>query len=287
MQDLNNKTAFVTGGASGIGLGITNALVDAGARVVIADFREDYIAQALEHFEQLGKRDRVHAIRCDVTDRDNMAAAAIETEKVFGPVHVLVNNAGIGIQGPFNGTTYADWDFGLGVNLGGVINGLQTFLPRMRAHGQGGHVVNTSSLSALVPMPSNFVIYVAAKAAVIAISETIKSDLEADNIGVTVLCPGPVRTNIGQLEKNRPAHFSSGEAYQAAENAGQTQAHFPSALEPDEVGRRVVNAIHNNDLYLITHGEWRPIAEQRNAQILAAMPTELDPALVEMLGGRS
>jgi len=132
-------------------------------------------------------------------------------------------------------------------------------------------------------MPSNFVIYVAAKAAVIAISETIQMDLAGDHIGVTVLCPGPVRTNIGQLAKNRPAHFSSGEAYEEAEKAGQTIAHFPSALEPDEVGRRVLRAIQDNALYLITHGEWREMAEQRNDCILGAMPTELDPALVEML----
>jgi len=133
MHDFNQKTAFVTGGASGIGLGISNALLAAGARVVIADFRADHIEQALTQFDERGLRDRVHTIRCDVTDRDSMAAAAAETARTFGNVHALVNNAGIGIQGPFSGTTYADWDFGLGVNLGGVINGLQTFLPGMRA----------------------------------------------------------------------------------------------------------------------------------------------------------
>ena len=286
MKTVKDRVAFVTGGASGIGLGIAGALVGAGMRAVIADLRQDHIDQALSQFEQRGQASRVHAIRLDVTDREAMSAAADEAEQVFGKVHVLVNNAGVGIQGPFKGTTYADWDFGLAVNLGGVINGLQTFLPRLRAHGEGGHIVNTSSLSALVPMPAQFVIYVAAKAAVIAISETLRGELAQDNIGVTVLCPGPVRTNIHELSKNRPPQFSAGKAYQAAEEAGGTQVPFASMMEPAEVGSLVLGAIKNDDLYVVTHGEWRAAAAARQAAILAAMPDKLDPALVAMLQAR-
>jgi NAD(P)-dependent dehydrogenase (short-subunit alcohol dehydrogenase family) len=177
MKDVQDKVAFITGGASGIGLGIAGAFVEAGMRVVLADLRQDHIDAALGAFRERGQSKNVHAIRVDVTDRAAMAAAADQTERVFGKVHVLVNNAGVGIQGPFKGITYADWDFGLAVNLGGVINGLQTFLPRIRAHGEGGHIVNTASLAALVPMPAQFVIYVAAKAAVVTISETIRTEL--------------------------------------------------------------------------------------------------------------
>jgi len=201
MKDVRRKVAFITGGASGIGLGIAGACIDAGMQAVLADLRQDHIDEALAGFARRGQSESVHAIRLDVTDRAAIAAAADETERLFGKVHVLVNNAGVGINGPFAGITYADWDFGLAVNLGGVINGLQTFLPRIRAHREGGHVVNTASLAALVPMPAAFVTYVAGKAAVVAISETIRGELARDGIGVSVLCPGPVKTNIHEVAK--------------------------------------------------------------------------------------
>jgi NAD(P)-dependent dehydrogenase (short-subunit alcohol dehydrogenase family) len=286
MQHVEDKVAFITGGASGIGLGIAGAFLAAGMKVMIADLRQDHIDTALASLGRSGNAAALQAIQLDVTDRAAMAAAADETERVFGKMHVLVNNAGVGIQGPFRGITYADWDFGLGVNLGGVINGIQTFLPRIRAHAEGGHIVNTASLAALVPMPSAFVVYVAAKAAVVTISETIRGDLANDNIGVSVLCPGPVRTNIHELSKNRPPQFGVGDAYRRAEEAGGTQVSFPTMMEPAEVGARVLNAIRNNDLYIITHGEWRPQAAARHAALLAAMPEKLDPALVAMLEGR-
>jgi NAD(P)-dependent dehydrogenase (short-subunit alcohol dehydrogenase family) len=287
MQQVEGKVAFITGGASGIGLGIAGTFLEAGMKVVIADLRQDHIDSSMASLGRAAKAPgSLHAIRLDVTDRAAMSAAADETERVFGKLHVLVNNAGIGIQGPFQGITYADWDFGLGVNLGGVINGIQTFLPRIRAHREGGHIVSTASLAALVQMPSAFVIYAAAKAAVVTISEAIRGDLANDNIGVSVLCPGPVRTNIGELAKNRPPQFGVGDAYREAEEAGATRVSFPSMMEPAEVGALVLNAVRNNDFYIITHGEWRSQAAARHAAVLAAMPEKLDPALVAMLAGR-
>ncbi len=286
MKEVRDKVAFITGGASGIGLGIAEAFVDAGMKVVLADLRQDHIDQALTVFRKRGQLRSVHAIRLDVTDRAAMAAAAEETVGTVGGPHLLVNNAGVGIQGPFSGITFADWDFGLAVNLGGVINGLQTFLPRIRAHGEGGHIVNTASLAALVPMPAQFVIYRTAKAAVVTLSEGIRADLAQENIGVSVLCPGPVRTNIHELGKNRPAQFSVGAAFDAAEKAGGAQVSFPSMLEPAEVGSLVLQAVRNDDLYIITHGEWRRQAEGRHAALIAAMPEKLDPALLAMIQGR-
>ena len=283
MKDVRGRVAFITGGASGIGLGIAGACIDAGMRVVLADLRQDHIDQALAEFTRRGQARSVHAIRLDVTDRAAMAAAADETERVFGNLHVLVNNAGVGITGPFAGITYADWDFGLDVNLGGVINGLQTFLPRIRAHGEGGHVVNTASLAALVPMPGAFVTYVAAKAAVVAISETIRGELAAEGIGVSVLCPGPVKTNIHEVAKNRPASFGVGDAFRQVEQSGGTSVAFPSMMQPQEVGSLVLKAMMDDELYIITHGEWRPMAVARHAALIAAMPEKLDPALVAML----
>jgi NAD(P)-dependent dehydrogenase (short-subunit alcohol dehydrogenase family) len=286
MIDLEGKTAFITGGASGIGLGIAGALLEVGMNVMVADRRPDHIEEALTGLRQWVETRHLHAICLDVTDRAAMAAAADETERVFGRLHVLVNNAGVGLQGPFKGISYADWDFGLGVNLGGVINGLQTFLPRIRAHGQGGHIVNTASLAALVPMPAAFVVYVAAKAAVVTISETIRDELARERIGVSVLCPGPVRTNIHEVSANRPPQFGVGEAYRQAEQAGATKVPFPSMMEPAEVGGLVLKAVRNDEFYVITHGEWRPMAAARHAALLAAMPEKVDPALLAMLDSR-
>jgi NAD(P)-dependent dehydrogenase (short-subunit alcohol dehydrogenase family) len=286
MKTVPGRTAFITGGASGIGLGMAHAFVSAGMNVVLADLRQDHIDSALAQFAAQDRAGSVHAIRLDVTDRDAMAAAAVQAERVFGKVHILANNAGVGIQGPFKGITFADWDFGLAVNLGGVINGIQTFLPRIRAHGEGGHIINTASLAALVPMPAQFVIYQSAKAAVVTLSEGIRGELAQENIGVSVLCPGPVRTNIHELAKNRPAQFGVGDAFRAAENAGATQVHFPSQMEPAEVGQLVLKAVLNDELYVITHGEWKAAAEQRHAALLAAMPEKLDPSLLAMLQKR-
>lgn len=286
MKVVTGRTAFITGGASGIGLGMAHAFVKAGMRVVLADLRQDHIDAALADFERRGQAGSVHAIRLDVTDRKAMAAAAMETEHVFGKIHILANNAGVGIQGPFRGITFADWDFGLAVNLGGVINGVQTFLPYLRAHGEGGHIINTASLAALVPMPAQFVIYQTAKAAVVTLSEGIREELAQEHIGVSVLCPGPVRTNIHELSRNRPAQFGVGEAFRAAESAGGTQVQFPSQMEPDVAGELVLEAVLNDRLYIITHGEWKAAAGQRHAALLAAMPDKLDPLLLGMLQGR-
>jgi short-subunit dehydrogenase len=137
-----------------------------------------------------------------------------------------------------------------------------------------------------VPMPAQFVIYVAAKAAVVSISETIRAELMQENIGVTVLCPGPVRTNIGELARNRPPQFGVGDAFRAAEESGGTHVAFPSMMEPAEVGRLILNAVRNDELYVITHGEWRPMAAMRHDALIAAMPGKLDPALVAMIQGR-
>jgi NAD(P)-dependent dehydrogenase (short-subunit alcohol dehydrogenase family) len=283
MKDVQGKVAFVTGGGSGIGLGIAHAFVNAGLKVVLADLRQDHLDQALAEFRRGDQSRSVHAIRLDVTDRAAMVSAADETERVFGKCHILVNNAGVGIEGPFKEATFADWDFGLGVNLGGVINGIQTFLPRLLAHGEGGHIVNTASLAALITMPAFMVMYVTAKAAVVALSESIRTELVQDNIGVSVLCPGPIKSNIHELAKNRPERFPKSAAFAAAaERLGKREV---SALwmEPIEVGEMVLKAIRNDELYIITHGEWRPMVMARHEAILAAMPEKIDPDLIASL----
>lgn len=283
MKDFQDKVAFVTGGASGIGLGIVKALVGAGAKVVIADLRQDHLDEALAQFGGRGSRERVHGIRLDVTDRSAMASAAAETEKRFGKVHVLVNNAGVGIEGPLRHATYDDWDFGLGVNLGGVVNGIQTFVPRIRAHGEGGHIVNTASLAGLVWMPSFMTVYTTSKAAVITLSECIRDDLAPDGIGVSVLCPGPVKSNIHQSGRNRPEKFRGSSGFAEAEAKLAERTVSPLWMEPEVVGEKVLRAIRNGELYVITHGEWRDAFDQRIAAIRAAMPSAVNPDLIQSL----
>jgi NAD(P)-dependent dehydrogenase (short-subunit alcohol dehydrogenase family) len=281
MKDVRDRVAFVTGGASGIGLGIVKVLLEAGAKVAIADLRPDHLEEAKK---SLAAHDnRILTIEVDVTDRDAMARAADAVDAAFGRVDILVNNAGVGIEGPFSEASYADWDFGIGVNLGGVINGLMTFLPRIRAGGRGGHVVNTASLAGMVQMPSFMAIYATAKAGVIALTEAMRDDLARDDIGATVLCPGPVRSRIHELGQNRPARFQASDAFTAAaEKLGRRQV-SDLWMEPDEVGRMVLKAILDNRLYVITHGEWRGAVQARHDQILAATPAEVNMALIASL----
>jgi NAD(P)-dependent dehydrogenase (short-subunit alcohol dehydrogenase family) len=283
MRDFEGKVAFITGGASGIGLGIAGSLVDAGMKAVLADLREDHLEAALGHFAQRGQAGQVHALRLDVTDRAAMRAAAEETERVFGRVHVLCNNAGVGIEGPFQEVQYSDWDFGLGVNLGGVINRITTFLPRIRAHGEGGHIVNTASLAAFTTMPAHLAIYVTAKAGVVALSEAMNTELARQGIGVTVLCPGPVKSSIHELARNRPARFATSSAFEEAAAKLGERPISPLWMEPSEVGTMVREAIRHDRLYVITHGEWRALVQARNEAILAAMPTGINPDLIAAL----
>jgi len=252
-------------------------------RAVLADLRQDHLDAALADFAGRGQSGQVHGIRLDVTDRPAMAAAAAEAERVFGKVHVLVNNAGVGIEGPFQDISFNDWDFGLAVNLGGVINGIQTFLPRIHAHGEGGHIVNTASLAALVTMPAYMVVYVTSKAAVVALSEAIRGELAAQRIGVTVLCPGPVKSNIHELSKNRPSRFAANAAFEEAAARLGARAVSPLWMEPAQVGAKVLEAVRNDTLYVITHGEWRSQVTMRHETILAAMPEKVDPELIASL----
>jgi NAD(P)-dependent dehydrogenase (short-subunit alcohol dehydrogenase family) len=282
-MDVAGKTAFITGGASGIGFGIARVLVANGARVVLADLRQDHLDNATEYFSERQEARNVHTIRLDVTDRTAMAAAADEADAHFGGVDILVSNAGVGLEGPLDQATYADWDFGLGVNLGGVVNGLQTFAPRMRARGQGGHIVNTASLAGMVTMPSMMAIYATGKAAVIALSESVRDGLAQDNIGVSVLCPGPIKSNIHQTNQNRPDRFREGSGFGASEEKLSQRVVSDLWMEPDEVGRMVLDAIVHNKLYIITHGEWRGAVIARHEAILAAMPTTNNAALIESL----
>ena len=166
MQNVEGKVAFITGGASGIGLGMANAFVNAGMKVVISDFRMDHLDESAEYFRLKGQEKSIFQLKLDVTDREAFAYAAEETERVFGKVHILCNNAGVGVLGPVKLAKFGDWDWVLGVMVGGVVNGIQVFLPRILKHGEGGHIVTTSSMGGVLPLAES-PIYSTAKAAVI------------------------------------------------------------------------------------------------------------------------
>jgi NAD(P)-dependent dehydrogenase (short-subunit alcohol dehydrogenase family) len=272
MEDVAGRTAFVTGGASGIGLGISEAFVAAGMKVVIADVRRDHVETALERFAGSGGSASVHAIELDVTDREGFARAADEAEQVFGNVHVLCSNAGMGILGPVTAARYDDWDWGLGVLLGGAVNGVQTFLPRMLAHGEGGHIVNTSSMAGVLPIPGA-AIYITAKAAVIGLSEALRSELAGEGIGVSAFCPGPVQTNIREGGRTRPERYADS-GYTQLERELEERPNSPLWMSPRECGERVLAGIRRDDLYIFTHREFREGADERFRAMLASFPDE-------------
>ena len=273
MHGFHEKKAFVTGGASGIGLGIVKALARRGAFVVIADIRTDHIDAALGQMREEGLAGNVAALTLDVTDRAAFAAVAERMEIELGGIDILVNNAGVGVEGPVLQAGYDDWDYGMGVNLGGVINGLQSFLPQMIAHGRGGHVVNTSSLAAAVLMPSNFAIYAASKAAVLNLSENLHAVLAGKGIGVSVLCPAFVRSNIHEAALNRPAHLRGGSGFGESEAQLLERPPGNDWMDPDEVGEIVAKGILAGDLHIVTHGEFRDKMRERADALLAATPT--------------
>lgn len=270
MADVRGKTAFITGGANGIGFGITKALVEAGANVVIADIRESALAEAKA---ALNADAQVETVQLDVTDRAGFAAAADKAEARFGKIHMLVGNAGIGVMGPIMDARYDDWDWGMGVNLGGVINGLVTILPRIKAHGEGGHIVTTSSQSGLLPI-SYSAIYTAAKAAIIGITEAARGELAALNIGISAFCPGPVQSNIANSGELRPAELRKDTGYLAREEDLEKRPVSPLWMSQEEVGARVLDGIRNNDLYILTHPEFRAGMQKRFDAIMASVPDE-------------
>jgi NAD(P)-dependent dehydrogenase (short-subunit alcohol dehydrogenase family) len=271
MLNVEGKVAFITGGASGIGLGIAKTFVNAGMKVVISDIRLDHLTESMAYFKQQNQDKSVFPIQLDVTDREAFARAADETERVFGKVHVLCNNAGIGVIGPIKQAKFDDWDWALNVMIGGVVNGIQIFLPRILKHGEGGHIVTTSSMSGILP-PLQSAIYATAKAGVVGMCEAMRGELAADNIGVSAFCPGPVATNIGQIGQLRPKNFQTGYAEKEKELAARPNS--PNWMSIEECGERVLRGILHNDLYIFTHREFKEGLTEKMEAIVASFPNE-------------
>jgi NAD(P)-dependent dehydrogenase (short-subunit alcohol dehydrogenase family) len=278
LAEVRGKVAFITGGSSGIGLGMAQAFSEAGMKVIFTYMNETHRDEALQRFKPGNAG--VHAIKLDVTDREAVRRAADEAEKVFGRVHLLCNNAGIGLRAPASEATYQDWDWGLGVNLGGVVNGIATFLPRMRAHGEGAHVMTTGSSASLVA--GNVGVYVTSKYAVMGLMESLRDELNGQNIGVSIYCPGLVKSNIAASERNRPDSLRvEGMAAPAAESTPAMEEFMRRfakvGMDPLEAGRLVLAGIRQNDLYILSHGEFRNVMRERAEALMASLPTAPAP----------
>jgi NADP-dependent 3-hydroxy acid dehydrogenase YdfG len=267
MQETTGKVALITGAASGIGLGMARAFVRAGIHTVLTDIEQDALDAALAELGGTGAE--TMGIPLDVNDRHQFAAAADAAEARFGKIHIVCNNAGVAAGGPIDTLSYADWDWVLGVNLHGVINGMMTFLNRIKAHQEGGHFVNTASILGHLARPGN-AIYASTKFAVVAISEAARADLEPHGIGVTALCPGLINTSIIKSHRNRPQHLKSDRAPRSAEQVSQAEARFAQGMHPDRVGEMVLDGIRKNRPYIFTHRALREGIERRMQSVLSA-----------------
>jgi len=283
MKDLKGKVAFVTGGSSGIGQGIVKVLAEEGMRVAFSYRREDHLEQTLAYFRDRPKAE-VHPIKVDVTDREGLAAAKREISRVFGPVQVLVNNAGIGILGLMEHATYSDWDWIMSVNVGGVINSLMTFLPDMIAGGEEGHIVNVASTGGIAALGTAG-LYATSKFAVVGLSESLRTDMMGRNIGVSVYCPGTVKSNIGEGDALRHARFKdSGYGPPPPPKEGET-SFMDVAMDALEAAGHVLRGIKNNQLFIISHPEFRDVLKARHAKIEASIADEpIDPVRAESVG---
>ncbi len=277
MKDVTGKVAFVTGGASGIGLGMARVFARAGMKVVAADVREDHIDAAREEIAEAGLSQSVRFLPLDVTDRAMFREVAGQAEGLFGRIDLLCSNAGIGLLTPIGEASEADWDWAVDVNLNSLFNGVQAVLPKIRAHGDGGHVVNTASMAGMLTY-SRAGIYVTTKFAVVGFSEALRAELAPENIGVSVFCPGGVRTNIRDYEGARPDRFAkSGDSHPSGPPPGfkfnEDDLKRLGALTatPDQAGKLVLQGIRDNALYIFTAPEFRAGVEQRFAAIRRAL----------------
>ena len=272
MRELDGKTAFVTGGASGIGLALGRAFAQAGMKVMLADIEPDALAAAVESLDDVGPD--VRGVACDVADAASVKRAAEASYAAFGHVHVVCNNAGVAGGSGIDDISLDTWRWVLDVNLMGVLHGIHAFLPHIRAHGEGGHIVNTASMAGL-QSGLGFSPYATSKFAVVAMSEGLAMQLKPLGIGVTVLCPGFVRTRISGSGRNRPERYGPARTPAPASAAGRLAAESArlqaAGLDPAEIATQTLGAIRDDELYVFTHPEMHDEVKQRFAAIVAAM----------------
>jgi NAD(P)-dependent dehydrogenase (short-subunit alcohol dehydrogenase family) len=267
VRNLSGKTAIVTGAASGIGLGIARAFARAGMNVALADIEETALARAREEIEALGAR--TIGIVTDVSDRASVLGAAAAVEAAFGKLHVAVNNAGVSMHNQkLAAIAPRDWDWLIGVNLMGVIHGIQAFLPLLQRHGGEAHIVNTASIAGFHVNPDmHSAGYAMTKYGVVALSEGLANELEDTPVGVSVLCPAAVDTLIYRSARNRPERFGGPTERR---NELFLKDLLAAGWPPDRIGARVVDAIRANELFVFTHPHTREWVERRHARLMEA-----------------
>ena len=278
ITDFRGKTAFITGGASGIGLGMARAFGRAGMNIVVADIELNAAKAAVEQLA--AQQIKAAPVFCDVSERGSVREAALEAIAAFGKVHVVCNNAGVAVGGPVGTVKPRDWDWILDVNLKGVVYGTETFVPLIRGHGEGGHIVNTASMAGMIS-PAGMEPYCATKFAVVAMSEGWAQQLAPLNIGVSVLCPGFVRTRIHESGRARQDKYGGqGEVDPLGAGPSEAAQMVMSGIDPDVVGERVLEAVKAGELYIFTHPQMREFAAMRFQAILSAFDTAANsPAL--------
>lgn len=273
MTDVKGRTAFITGGGNGIGLGIARSLARAGAKLALADIDAAGLARAKAELQDITS---VETFLLDVRDRDAYAETADAVERALGPVSLLFNNAGVLIGRPAEKVTYDLWDWTLGINLNGVINGVQTFLPKMLKYGRGGHIVNTASGAGLAAQNAG-VLYITAKYAVVGMSESLNGELAHADIGVSVLCPGPVATDIIKRSLDTApepeVQLSEEQAKRKAARTAMLSQALQLGVSIDDVGEMVLKAVRNNSLYIHTDRIMEEPIKARTKAILDAMPS--------------
>ncbi len=270
------KVAFVTGGVSGIGFGIARAFATAGMRLALSYRNEAYRDEAARWFAQAGLEAPL-LIALDVTDRARFAAVAGELEAHFGRLDVLVNNAGVSIFGPTDEASYADYDWIMGVNFGGVVNGLVALLPLIKRSGAGGHVVNVASMAAYLPGPQAG-IYTASKFAVRGLTESLRYNLAPHGIGCSLMCPGLTRTNAWDSALRRPDGFAdSGFAPADRAELEGFSAAFDVGMDPLEVGEKTLAGMAANRAVIFTHPEFAEDFREIYEASIAALPDEPAP----------
>ena len=276
MQELNGKVAVVTGGGSGIGRALALAFADEGLDVAVADIESGPAGAVAD--EVRAKGCKALAVSCDVTNIASVRSLADAVYAEFGAAHVVCNNAGVVASSPSAQMRDSDWTWVLDVDLHGVVNGIQAFLPGLVAQGEG-HIVNTSSIAGLVPSAApNIISYTAAKYGVVGITETLHEELRPTGVGASVLCPGVVRTRIGESGRNRPDDAASPPRQAPPAGGPPPRVVGSESIEPEVLAQHVVEAVKNNDLYVVTHPDTREAVEARFAAILAAYD-KLDASL--------
>lgn len=273
MKDLSGKTAIVTGAASGIGLGIATALAENGVNVVMADIQKAAVEQAAAALSDTNKR--VLPVQLDVTQEQSVLDALAEAEDHFGKLHIACNNAGVPMHGTgLTDVPPGDWEFVARVNIWGIIYGIRHFVPAILKHGEDGHIVNTASVAGFQNRRgTNQGPYSMSKYAALSLSEALEHELEGSNVGVSVLCPGPIDTNIARGARNRPDHMG-GPQVRESDEAVLAERLATTGLDPKKAGERVVDAILKNTFYAFVGAVPADVIRARHRRIEDALNSE-------------